>query len=235
MSLTVAYAGLAAGLMLWIFLVLRLRAKPWEAELAGQGDLAADTPTAAPARIGLWVFLAVVTSLFGLFISAYFIRMGHLHAEGQGMGDWRPVTEPTILWANTAALILASVAMQWARVAAARAQADRMRLGLMVGGALTLVFLAGQINGWRELSATQYASPGDPAVAFFYVLTVVHALHLLGGLYVWNRTLGRLAQARRSPNPARLAAVRLSVELCTFYWHYLLLVWLVLYALLLST
>jgi len=234
-SLTAAYAALATGLLVWAMLVRKLRVKPWEAQLAGEVELASSLPAAPAARIGLWVFLAVVTALFGLFISAYLMRMGHLHAEGLEMGDWRPVAEPAILWVNTLVLILASVVMQWARVAAAHSRIERMRLALMIGGALTLVFLAGQINGWRTLSATQYASPRDPALAFFYVLTVVHALHLLGGLYVWNRIFRRLGQANRSQSPARMAQIRLSVELCTVYWHYLLLVWLVLFVLLLST
>jgi cytochrome c oxidase subunit III len=108
-------------------------------------------------------------------------------------------------------------------------------MGLLIGGALTLVFLAGQIAGWRDLATSQFASPRDPALAFFYVLTVVHALHLLGGLVVWSRTLGRLAQSRRSPRVVRPDDVRVSVELCTVYWHYLLLVWLGLFAILLST
>ena len=66
----------------------------------------------APARVGLWVFLAVVTSLFGLFISAYYMRMGHGH-DGTGAGtDWAPLSEPAILWLNTLLLIVGSVAMQ---------------------------------------------------------------------------------------------------------------------------
>jgi cytochrome c oxidase subunit 3 len=70
----------------------------------------------------------------------------------------------------------------------------------------------------------------NPAVAFFYVLTAIHGLHLLGGLLVWSRTLLRMWTPR-----VELIEVRLSVELCSVYWHYLLLVWLVLFGLLLYT
>jgi cytochrome c oxidase subunit III len=62
------------------------------------------------------------------------------------------------------------------------------------------------------------------------VLTAVHGLHLLGGLFVWARTLVRMAPKRPEP-----IDVRLSIELCTVYWHYLLFVWLALFALLIST
>jgi cytochrome c oxidase subunit 3 len=70
----------------------------------------------------------------------------------------------------------------------------------------------------------------NPATAFFYLLTGVHGLHLLGGLFVWGKTIVRMAQGG-----VELIDLRLSVELCTVYWHYLLLVWLVLFTLLLAT
>ena len=83
---------------------------------------------------------------------------------------------------------------------------------------------------WRQLQAAGYYAAGNPANAFFYVLTALHGLHLLGGLSSGaERCPGCRAGARR---PARL---RLSVELCTVYWHYLLVVWLVLFGLLLIT
>ena len=61
------------------------------------------------------------------------------------------------------------------------------------------------------------------------MLTAIHALHILGGLWVWSKTVFKLQ------NKVEVYKVRMSVELCTIYWHFLLLVWLVLFALLLST
>ena len=107
---------------------------------------------------------------------------------------------------------------------------NRTREGLLVGGLLTLAFLGGQFFAWREIRQSDFFAPNNPAVAFFYLLTAVHGLHLLGGLFVWARTLLRM---RRKDVEA--IDVRMSVELCTVYWHYLLFVWLVLFALLLST
>lgn len=66
-------------------------------------------------------------------------------------------------------------------------------------------------------------------IRLLYLLTGVHALHLLGGLYVWGRVTNRVF------NNARPESVALSIELCTTYWHYLLLVWLVLFGILLLT
>jgi cytochrome c oxidase subunit 3 len=144
--------------------------------------------------------------------------------------DWHSLAEPQVLWVNTAMLILGSVAMQWTRASMAQANLPRARKGLTAAGLLTLAFLAGQFIAWREIRLSGFFSPQSPAVAFFYLLTAIHGLHLLGGLYVWARTLIRM---RRKDIEA--IDVRMSVELCTVYWHYLLFVWLVLFALLLST
>jgi cytochrome c oxidase subunit III len=228
-SLAVAFVAVLAGLVVWGLLVRRLTAKPWETHgpqtHGSPEDVEASSAVGLPpAKIGLWVLLAVITSLFGLFISAYYMRMEHAH------GDWSPVAVPRLLWLNTAMLILSSVAMQSARGALIRAQTDRFRVGLIAGGVLALAFLAGQLWAWRQLNASGYFLASGPAIAFFYLLTAVHGLHLLGGLLVWGKTVVRMARARVEP-----IDLRLSVELCTVYWHYLLLVWLVLFAVLVST
>jgi cytochrome c oxidase subunit III len=145
-------------------------------------------------------------------------------------GDWQAIRDPSILWFNTLLLIVGSVAMQWARSAVARSQVQQTRVRLFAAGLLTLAFLIGQWFAWREIRYSELFSPLNPAVAFFYMLTAVHGLHLLGGLVVWARTL-----ARSLRKDVELIDVRLSVELTSVYWHYLLLVWLGLFAVLLST
>ncbi len=225
MSATAAYIALATGILVWALLVRRFTAKPWEAVLErGIGD---DLPNSAPARVGLWVFLAVVTSLFALFMSAYYMRMGHGHGA---VHDWSTLAEPAVLWVNSLLLILASASMQWSRANITRGQIARARDGLLIGGLFTIAFLGGQLYAWREVRGLDAFTPGNPAVAFFYVLTAVHGLHLLGGLFVWAKTLIRISPRRPEP-----IDVRLSIELCTVYWHYLLFVWIGLFALLIAT
>ena len=226
MTLTVAYCALLGGVLVWAFLVSKLRAKSWETKGAtGALHEGGDTGL-APGRIGLWTFLCVITSLFGLFLTAYHMRM----AAGIEHGDWVHFPVPRILWANTAILMLGSVAMQWARMAADSGARDAMRARLVTGGILTGAFIVGQLLAWRELSDTPFATRANPAVAFFYLLTAVHGLHVLGGLAVWARTVLKLAAPA-----AQAVDVRQVVVLCTIYWHYLLLVWLVLFGLMLST
>lgn len=154
-------------------------------------------------------------------MSAYMMRMN--------LGDWRPLTEPNLLWANTAVLVLASFAFQLTRNAATREQLSTVKIGLVAGGLFTTLFLLGQLVAWQQLNAAGYYMTSNPANAFFYLLTALHGLHLLGGMWVWGRTTIRVLSG------ADVRSVRLSVELCTVYWHYLLLVWIGLFGLLLST
>ena len=145
------------------------------------------------------------------------------------LGDWVPLTEPRLLWVNTGMLVVASITFQWTRNGTVSGRIWRLKPGLVATGLLTFAFLIGQLLVWQDLSAAgQYAS-SNPANAFFYLLTVAHALHILGGMYVWARATWRVM---RGGHPD---AVRESVVLCTIYWHFLLLVWLVMFGLLLST
>ena len=227
MSLTVAYAALATGIIVWLILVRKLSAKSWEAQPASGVD--DETPRWPAARVGLWAFLAVVTSLFGLFVSAYYMRLTGHHGSGPAT-DWISLSEPPVLWLNTMLLIAASVAMQAARKAVRSGSVERSQTLLLLGGLLTLAFLGGQFYAWAQVRESEFFSALNPAVAFFYLLTAVHGLHLLGGLYVWGRTLARMRR-----QDAEVIDVRLSIELCSVYWHFLLLVWLGLFAVMLST
>ncbi len=172
-----------------------------------------------PVQVGLWVFLAVATSLFALLITAYHMRMVE--------ADWTTLPLPSVLWLNTMVLVLASVAMQWTLLAARRGEAEVVKMGLVSSGVFSFAFLAGQIWAWQQLNASGHYSIANPAYAFFILLTAVHGLHLLGGLVVWARATIRAARG------ADFNKVRLSVELCTVYWHFLLVVWACLFAVLL--
>ncbi|WP_243369594.1 cytochrome c oxidase subunit 3 [Microvirga solisilvae] len=188
--------------------------KPWlEQGVAVDFTEKSDLSSSA-ARTGLAVFLAVVGSLFALFLSAYALRMQ--------LPDWRDVPLPAILWLNTGMLILSSVALQGARKAAREGEEDALKLGLLAAGVTALAFLSGQLLAWRQLNAEGYLLASNSANAFFYVLTGIHGLHLLGGLIALGRTILR---AWRGTTPERL---QISVGLCATYWHFMLLVWLVL-------
>ena len=183
MTSALLFLGAIMAIVVWWLVRQTLNVTPWMEQRAievARGNGALSLP---PVKVGLGVFLAVATSLFALLISAYHMRMME--------SDWTTLALPRVLWLNTGVLILASVAMQWTRVAARRRQMDGVRNGLIAGGAFTFAFLAGQLWAWQQLNATGHFTAANPAYAFFFLLTALHGMHLLGGLWVWARTTAR--------------------------------------------
>jgi cytochrome c oxidase subunit 3 len=217
MSAIILFMAGIAAIAGWWLSQQRLTAKPWLEE-GVLVDLREEGTSLPAAKIGLGVFLAVVGSLFALFISAYSMRMN--------LVDWRTLPVPALLWFNTGVLVLSSVALQWAYMAARRDDIDGVIVGLCAGGASAVTFLIGQLLAWRELSTAGYFLASNPANSFFYLITAVHGLHLTGGLVALGRITAKVLRG------AAAAQIGLSVELCTIYWHFLLVVWLVLLGLL---
>jgi cytochrome c oxidase subunit 3 len=208
--------GLMAVIVWWL-IRQTVNVQPWQAQVLA---LPTQESVARPAvKTALWVFLGVATSLFVLFVSAYAMRLG--------LADWNPLPRPRLLVFNTALLVGASLAMHWTVLAARRERGgEDVRRGLLASGLLTVGFLAGQLVVWKQLNDAGFFLTSNAAAAFFYVFTAVHGLHVLGGLVAWARAV------RRAWRASDAAAIRLGVELCATYWHYLLVVWVVLYALL---
>jgi cytochrome c oxidase subunit 3 len=220
MTFTLVFLALLMAALIGWLVLQSVNVQPWVAQ-AGAQDVHGAVLARPAAKTALWVFLAVATSLFALFISAYAMRISFV--------DWMPLPRPRLLALNTAVLVLASVAMQWAVYAARRRDTQGVRGGLLAGGALTFAFVAGQLAVWMQLSDAGYFVATSAATGFFYLLTAVHGLHVLGGLVGWSRT------AARAWRPGSAASLTLSVEMCAIYSHFLLIAWVVLFAVLASS
>jgi cytochrome c oxidase subunit 3 len=195
-----------------------IQEKPWKQQTASGLPLGNEVHIVQPPqKVALMFFLAVVTVMFGLFITAYFVRME--------LDDWRPMPESLLLWLNTGLLFLSSFTLQWTHNALKKDQVKKFKIGLFLGALLTVGFVYGQLTVWGQMQAEGYFLYSNPANAFFYVLTGIHALHILGGLFVW------LKIGVKFWSGAEHEELRLSVELCATYWHFLLLIWLILFAL----
>ncbi|MEQ9021190.1 MAG: cytochrome c oxidase subunit 3, partial [Pseudomonadales bacterium] len=172
-------------------------------------------------KVALSFFLVVASVVFSLFSVGYVIRME--------LPDWRPLSEPTQLWINTALLVVSSVLFQWARNIAHSDNQRNISVAFVGAGLFAILFIVGQLIAWNSLQGAGYYMTSNPANSFYYLMTGLHAAHLLGGLWVWSKSLLRLVAG------AEVSDLRLSIDLCTLYWHFLLVVWLVLFALLANT
>ena len=195
--------------------------KPWERKgvIGGlESEGAFDSPNE---KVALSFFLVVASIVFSLFSVGYFLRME--------LPDWRPLSEPSQLWLNTGLLIVSSALFQWARNITKGANYKNLKLAFLGGGIFAILFIAGQLLTWENLQNAGYFMASNPANAFYYLMTGLHAVHLLGGLWVWSKSSIRLVCGEDA------AELKLSIELCALYWHFLLIVWFILFALLSNT
>jgi cytochrome c oxidase subunit 3 len=198
-----------------------LAVKPWERKGVIGGLKPEGAFDSSSEKVALVFFLVIASVVFSMFTVSYFIRME--------LPDWAPISEPQLLWVNTGILVMSSVLFQWARNITKVDKTQNIFTAYVGAGLLALGFIAGQYLSWQNLQAQGLFLADNPANAFYYLLTGLHALHLLGGLWVWSVGLIRLASGTE---PKEL---KQSIELCALYWHFLLIVWLVLFAVLVNT
>ena len=220
------FLAVIAAISGWWLSQQRLMSKPWLEEGALGGSFPGTGASLQPAaKLGLGIFLAVVGSLFALLISAYVIR---IDVAAPALSDRAAMPVPSLLWFNTGALVLGSIALQWAWIDARRRRMDGVRVHLLAACVATVAFVSGQFLVWLQLVQAGYFLASSPVNAFFYLLTGIHALHVLGGLVALGRNTTRVWR-----NVA-VERVRLGIELCAIYWHFLLLIWLIVFAVLLG-
>ncbi len=174
-----------------------------------------------PKKFAMWLFIATVVMLFASLTSAYIVR--------QAYGNWTYFELPSMFYATTVVILLSSVTMQWAYFAAKKDNQPTVRLMMWLTLGLGLAFLGGQLLGWSQLIDQHVYLLGNPSGSFVYVLTWLHAMHIVSAVVyvaVMVRSVYRL-----KVNPANLAGL----EMCATYWHFLGGLWLYLFVFLLLT
>jgi cytochrome c oxidase subunit 3 len=170
-------------------------------------------------QIGVWILLTAIIMLFAGLSSAYIVL--------RGVPSWQPIELPSMLWPNTAVLLLSSVAIDIARRAVRRSDLQSMKRWLALGAFLGLTFLAGQFVAWRQLVNAGVYLPSTQQSGFFFILTGLHGIHLFGGVVALGVVLLKAFQNRLS------AFNHESLKLCALYWHVMDALWIYLFLLLL--
>lgn len=208
-----ALVALVAGL--WLS-QQRLASKPWLE--TGIAPLAGHGPGRAPGFIFIAVFLAVVGGLFAMLGSAFAMQIEET--------PWELVPLPGRVWLNTALLLLASLFLQFVVISARAGTTRWLRASLVAASVATVAFIAGQVQVWIALTASGYRLEGTPAASFFYLITGLHGLHVLGGI------IALAAVCLRHAGAGDVKALLPGIRACALYWHALLAFWLMLFALL---
>jgi cytochrome c oxidase subunit 3 len=175
-------------------------------------------------RIGMWVALGSILMLFAALTSALVVRQSP--ALNGGVNDWIPIAVPPVLWINTAVLLVSSVTLEVARRSLAASRYGRFRGLISVTTALGILFLAGQVVAWKELAAQGIYVSSHPHSSFFYLLTSLHGVHLLGGVLALSYVTVAALRMRISIKK------RLAVEVTSIYWHFMDGLWIYLFVLL---
>ena len=186
------------------------------------GDDSSDFGSSFPiskGQIGVWILLTAIIMLFAGLSSAYIVL--------RGVPAWQSIELPWLRWPNTAVLLLSSVAIDISRRAIRRNDLQSMKRWLILGGVLGLAFLGGQLAAWRILVRAGVYLPSTLQSGFFYILTGLHGLHLLGGVFALTFVLAKSLKNRMTASNYE------PLSLCALYWHVMDGLWVYLFLLLL--
>lgn len=184
----------------------------------------AAAPQSAPSRlaigtVGMWWFLASLGMIFGAsVVGLFWVRAA---AE-----VWPPPGAPRLpsgLWPSTVIILLSTATMEWARRARLRHGRPGLGAALLLTLVLGMAFLAAQTRGWFLLAAADFTASVNLYAFTFYLLTVLHAVHVLGGVAPLAVVTMR-ALRRGAAWPAH------GIVYMAMYWHFLTGVWLALFA-----
>jgi cytochrome c oxidase subunit III len=182
--------------------------------------LARATPVAAePPRTGIWLAIFAITMSFAAFVSALFV--------GEGSGQWAHLALPRLIYVNTAVLFICSFTIQMARneiVESFRLAPSNTRstlLWVILTLLLGLGFVTGQYLVWVHFQSQGLYLATNPNSSFFYVLTGIHALHVLGGITALLYLIVCLMRSTNGARPVR----RSLVDGITVYWHFMGVLW----------
>jgi cytochrome c oxidase subunit 3 len=168
-----------------------------------------------PKKFLVWLFIVTIVMLFAALTSAYIVK--------QSDGNWLYFELPDIFWITSLIIVISSITMQLAVVAARKDNIAQVRMFLISTTVLGFAFLAGQYKSWGDLVLQDVFFVGNPSGSFLYVLTGVHAVHIISGIIFLLLVLW--AAFNYKVHSKRM----LRIGMCATYWHFLGGLWLYLF------
>ncbi len=166
-----------------------------------------------PHKFALWVGIGSIILMFGSFTSAYIVR--------RSAGNWLEFKLPDIFFFNTAVIIASSVTLHYAYQSFKKGNEKLYKTLLIATFALGVAFVIFQYKGWEALNAIGATFTANPSSSFIYVISGLHAAHVLGGIAA---LLVALTHAYVLPFRPTLRR-RQRFELVVHYWHFVDVLW----------
>lgn len=166
-----------------------------------------------PKKFALYAACASITMMFAAFTSAYIVR--------QAAGNWLEFQMPSLFYYSTGVIIASSLAIHGAYFAFLNGSAKLYRGLLVLSFILGLVFIQFQYEGWNALHVMGVELTGNPSGSFVYVISGLHAAHVLGGLAAIVVALIHAFMLDYKVTPAR----KLRFEMTWTYWHFVGILW----------
>lgn len=176
-----------------------------------------------PQLFGLWLAMGSITMMFAALTSAYIVR--------QAAGNWLEFRLPDLFIVSTVVILLSSFTLHSSYNAYKNQKETLYKLGLLISFILGIGFLVLQYNAWTALFNMGVDMKINPSGSFLYVITGVHAAHIIGGI---AGLLVALLHAFTLPffySEQR----RSRFQLVLHYWHFVDLLWVYLFLFLLFT
>ncbi|OIN60036.1 cytochrome c oxidase subunit 3 [Arsenicibacter rosenii] len=181
-----------------------------------------------PFRFMVWLGIAGSVLLFLVLLATYLLRSG-----GPG---WKQVALPNVFLLSTVVILLSSLTLHTANQAFRNERFPMYRTYMGMTLLLGILFMVLQAWGWRQMVLAGIGLQANPAGGFVYILSGLHLLHILIGLIFLTIAFAEAIRRRQyidafvySVNPPN----QLKIKLMTLYWHFVDILWLVVFAFLL--
>lgn len=188
----------------------------------GRQDL--DRAIPSKSRIVTLFLLLIVTMTFGGLIGAYIV----IHTNGGA--EWQPFNLPVQIWISTVIILVSSLTYHFAKVAVDREDQPHAKKFLIATTVLGAAFISSQILAWSVLVQRGLYVAGNPYAGFFYILTGVHVIHVIGGIIALGAIL--LKVWYDTDNEMELARRKELAQTIGWYWHFVGGLWIVLFIML---
>ncbi len=171
-----------------------------------------------PKKFGLWAACASITMMFGAFTSAFLVR--------QAAGNWLEFALPGVFTLSTVLIVASSITLHGSYLAFKKGAVSLYKGLLIATFALGLFFVAAQYEGWLAMKELLGLPMGtNPSSDFVYLISMIHAAHVVGGVAVLAVALIHAFTLTSGPTPTR----KLRLELTATYWHFVDVLWVYLF------